>query len=70
MFSMAEKQKIAAAVEKVLLDLNHPEMPKSNPQFELYVEGEEGWSFAEIKPNWMFTKENPPAINPFNERPR
>lgn len=54
MFSPKEKQFIAAAVEKAILSLNHPEMPKSNPAFILHVVGAEDWSWADIKPNWTF----------------
>jgi hypothetical protein len=67
MFSVKEKQYIAREVEKLLLGLNHPEMPKENAGFTLMVVGKEGWSFAEIKPNWTFTVDNPPKVNPFNE---
>jgi len=64
---MKEKIFIAGEVEKILLKLNHPEMPKENPLFELKVIGKENWSWAEIKPNWTFGIDNPPKINPFNE---
>ena len=53
MFSIEEKHKIAAAVEKVLLELNHPEMPKERPVFYLRVEGKASWSWADIEPNWF-----------------
>ena len=66
MFSLKEKQYIAAAIEKLLLDLNHPEMPKLNPSFTLHVDGKEDWSWADIKPNWTFN-ETQPTINPFNK---
>lgn len=69
MFSMKEKQMIAAKIEELLLSLNHPEMPTEKPQFSLRVEGKEGWSWAEIKPNWTFA-ENPPNTNPWSERAR
>jgi len=68
MFSVRQKQIIAEAVEKVLLELDHPEMPKEKPHFVLLVDGKEVWSWAEIKPNWAFTAENPPSVNPHNER--
>lgn len=54
MFSMAEKKKIAAAVEKVLLEIAHPEMPAERPSFKLHVEGKEDWSWADIEPNWKY----------------
>jgi hypothetical protein len=39
MFSQKEKQHIAAEIEKLLLSLNHPEMPKDRPKFRLHVDG-------------------------------
>lgn len=68
MFSVAQKQKIADAVEKVILSFNHPEMPKEHPVFMLHVEGAESWSWADIEPNWTYGKDNHPGINPHNER--
>lgn len=70
MFSMKEKKQIAAEIEALLLKLDHPEMPKEKPRFHLRVDGKEGWSFAEIDPNWTFGEEKPPAVNPFNEKAR
>lgn len=70
MFSLKEKQFIAKEIEKLLLGLDHPEMPKEKPMFTLRVEGKEDWSFAEIKQNWTFGIDNPPNINPFNEEAR
>ena len=51
MFSTEEKQYIARELEKILLSLNHPEMPKENPNFKLHVDGKEDWSWADIEPN-------------------
>ena len=67
MFSMKEKQFVAGQIEKLLLSLKHPEMPKEKPMFTLRIEGKEDWSWAEIKPNWTFGVDNPPNVNPFNE---
>ncbi len=67
MFSLKEKQEIAAKIEELLLELNHPEMPKEKPMFTLHVEGKEGWSWADISPNWTYSKDNPPGVNPWNE---
>ena len=66
MFSIAEKKKIAEAVEKVLLELRHPEMPETRANFRLHVNGKEDWSFADILPNWTF-EAIPPKANPWNE---
>lgn len=67
MFSMAEKKEIADKIEKLLLGLNHPEMPKEKPVFKLHVDGKEMWSWADIDPNWKYDKENPPSVNGWNE---
>lgn len=67
MFSQAQKQKIAEEIEKLLLSFNHPEMPKTCPNFFIHIDGVQSWSFAEIKPNWHFDS-TPPSINAFNER--
>jgi len=67
MFSLKEKQYIAEEIEKLLLSLKHPEMPTEKPVFHLHVGGKESWSWADIKPNWTFTSENPPGVNVFNE---
>ena len=67
MFSVAQERQIAAAVEKVLLDLNHPEMPKEKPSFKLHVDGAESWSWADIEPNWIYDEGKEPGVNPWNE---
>lgn len=63
---MKEKQKIAETIEKMLLELKHPEMPKEKPKFKLHVDGKENWSFADIEPNWVY-EDKEPGVNPFNE---
>ena len=67
MFSLKEKKHIAYEIEKLLLELKHPEMPDSKPQFHLRVDGKESWSFAEIDPNWKFDNNNKPSVNAWNE---
>jgi hypothetical protein len=67
MFSQQEKQKIAAEVERLLLAMNHPEMPKEKPQFALRVEGLAVWSWADIAPNWT-VESKAPGVNPWNEQ--
>jgi len=66
MFSMKQKQFIAAELEKIILGLNHPEMPKERPSFKLHIDGKESWSWADIEPNWKF-ESKAPGINPWNE---
>ena len=67
MFSLAQKQKIADAVERLLLSIEHPEMPTEKPEFMLHINGKESWSWADIQPNWKFDDKNKPSINPYNE---
>jgi hypothetical protein len=67
MFSLNQKQFIAGEIEKILLGLNHPEMPLEKPKFTLHVDGKEEWSWADINPNWTYGPDNPPGVNVFNE---
>ena len=39
MFSVRQKQEISAAVQKILRDTNHPELPDGEISFELHVDG-------------------------------
>jgi hypothetical protein len=64
MFSTREKQFIANEIEKILLSLNHPEMPKEKPNFKIRIDGKESWSWADIEPNWKY--DGSPG-NPWNE---
>lgn len=66
MFSASEKHMIAQRIEDLLLSLNHPEMPKKRPVFQLQVKGAESWSWAVIDPNWAY-KNKPARVNPWNE---
>lgn len=65
MFSVRQKREIAEAVQKILRDTNHPELPKSEIQFHLHVDGAESWSWADIRNNGAVTV---PNVNPWNER--
>lgn len=67
MFSPEEKSYIAAELEKLLLGLGHPEMPKEKVSFKLHVDGAEGWSWADIEPNWKIPGAVPPAQSPSAE---
>lgn len=53
MFSIRQKQEISEAVQKILRDTGHPELPDASKEirFILHVEGAEGWSWADIKNN-------------------
>lgn len=70
MFSVKEKRYIASVIERALLELNHPEMPKEKLKFKLHIDGKEDWSWADIEPNWKYDIDNPPNINLFNELSR
>ena len=70
MFSVKEKQFLATEIEKLLLSLKHPEMPTIKPRFSLKVHGNQAWSWAFITPNWTFGVDNPPSVNPWNEKAR
>jgi len=69
MFSRQEKIKIAKAVEKVLKQINHPEMDIKNIRFQLHIEGKEPWSWADIHETRPESSigEDP---NPWNEHGR
>jgi hypothetical protein len=64
MFSVQQKRQIADAVQKILRDTNHPELPETEIQFQLHVDGAEDWSWADICNNGAVTS---PNINPWNE---
>lgn len=64
MFSIRQKREIAAAVEKVLRDTGHPELPDGPISFHLHVDGREPWSWADIRSNSAVPI---PGENPWNE---
>lgn len=64
MFSVRQKREIAEAVQKILRKTNHPELPEGEISFQLYVNGAEIWSWADIRNNAAV--ENP-GVNPHNE---
>ncbi len=65
MFSMRQKREISEKVQEVLRNTNHPELPKTEIEFHLHVNGAESWSWADIKNNGSVLN---PGINPHNER--
>ncbi len=68
MFSMKQKQEISRAVQEILRDTNHIELPHDGEiTFTLRVEGDQEWSWAVIKNNGQFTDDNPVTINAWNE---
>ena len=64
MFPIKQKRQIADAVQKILRDTNHPELPKGEIKFKLHVDGAEIWSLADIQNNGAVTQ---PGINKWNE---
>lgn len=64
MFSVRQKREIADAVQKILRDTNHQELPEGEIQFTLHVEGAEPWSWADIRNNGAVL---PPSPNYWNE---
>jgi hypothetical protein len=66
MFSAAQKRAISDAVQNVLRDTGHPELPEGEIVFELHVSGKEPWwSWADIRNNGAVTN---PDVNPWNEQ--
>jgi hypothetical protein len=64
MFSVRQKREISDAIQKILHDTNHPELPEGEITFYLQVEGKNSWSFATIRNNGSVIE---PGINPWNE---
>lgn len=64
MFSVQQKREISDAVQKILRDTGHPELPSGEISFTLGVVGAEGWSWAKIQNNRAVPT---PSINPHNE---
>jgi hypothetical protein len=64
MFSIDQKRRIADAVQKILRETSHPELPSGEIQFHLHVDGAKPWSWADIRNNGAVTN---PGINPWNE---
>lgn len=64
MFSVRQKRQIADAVQKILRDTNHPELPNGECEFSLFVQGRESWMFANIQNNGSVPN---PDVNPHNE---
>jgi len=64
MFSVRQKREISDAIQKVLRDTNHPELPVGEIKFHLHVDGAERWSWADIKNNGEVID---PSVNGWNE---
>ena len=66
MFSVRQKREISEAVQKILHDIGHPELPRGEIRFHLHVEGAESWRCADIINNGPVAVINP-GVNPHNE---
>ena len=64
MFSVRQKREIADAVQKILRDTGHPELPEGEIEFTLHVRGGCLWSWADIRNNGSVQN---PDVNPHNE---
>ena len=64
MFSVQQKRQIADAVQRILRETCHPELPAGEISFHLHVDGAANWSWADIRNNGAV---NVPTVNPWNE---
>jgi len=64
MFSIKQKREISDAVQKILRNTNHPELPSGEINFKLHVDGAELWSWADISNNGAVVN---PTVNEWNE---
>lgn len=62
MFSPKLKQQISEKVQAILQETAHDELPKGEIQFLLHVDGEEDWSWANIRNNSAKSKPVPRAL--------
>lgn len=65
MFSVRQKREIADQVQAILRATQHPELPETEIQFHLHVDGAAAWSWADIQNNGSVPT---PAVNPWNEQ--
>jgi hypothetical protein len=64
MFSTEQKRNIANAVQQILRDTGHPELPVTEIKFMLHVHSRFQWSWADIQNNNAVPI---PSVNPWNE---
>lgn len=64
MFSVREKRAISDAIQKILRETNHPELPDGEISFKIHIDGAESWSWADISNNGRVKN---PDVNPWNE---
>jgi hypothetical protein len=65
MFSIRQKREIAEAIQRILRETNHPELPDGEIIFHLHVIGRDpSWQWADIQNNGAVSN---PIANPWNE---
>ena len=64
MFSVRQKREISDAIQKILRETNHPELPEHEIKFTIQIQGAASWSWAVISNNGAI--ENP-SVNEWNE---
>lgn len=62
MFSSDLKKFIAHKIEEILKDTNHHELPTTNIQFILHVDGSTNWRWANIRNNNPLPMEIPQEL--------
>lgn len=67
MFSVTQKRQISEAIQKILRDTGHPELPEDEIQFHLHAQGAESWSWADIKNKGAIPKASVNLWNEFQE---
>ena len=65
MFSVRQKRAISEAVQKILQDTHHPELPVGEIVFVLHVDGATPMSWANIENNGSVQES---SANPWNEK--
>ena len=51
MFTTKQNREISAAVQQILRETKHLELPDGEIEFHLHVDGEKSWSWADILNN-------------------
>lgn len=65
MFSVSQKREISDAIQKILRDTNHPELPDGEIRFRIHIIGENpSCQWADIVNNGHCVM---PSVNPHNE---
>jgi len=65
MFSVIQKREISDKIQKILRDTQHEELPNTEIQFSIHIDGDKSWSWADIRNNGSVQN---PSINPWNEQ--